>query len=163
MMQVAEIINRSKRLMMVDGIKYERLSDETYDQQLFLVDELTRYKDNVLVSTSNRTIYDHVIYDSDSERAFAEECEKMLMLYFIIKLSSWFKIKTPLGPYNPDWALLKKQNAEEKNYFVIETKGSAFSDDLRPIESAKIKCGTKHFNIIDTGVVFKKAVEYQEI
>jgi len=163
MMQVAEIINRSKRLMMVDGIKYERLSDETYDQQLFLEDELTSYKENVLASTSNRTIYDHVIYDSDIERAFAEECEKDSDVLFYIKLPSWFKIKTPLGPYNPDWALLKEQNGEEKLYFVVETKGSSLSDHLRPIETAKIKCGTKHFDAIDTGVVFKKAVEYQDV
>lgn len=163
MMQVAEIINRSKRLMMVDGIKYEKLENESYDQQLFLEDELASYKENVLESVNNRTIYDHIIYDSDVEKAFAEECEKDEDVLFYIKLPSWFKIKTPLGPYNPDWALLKEHNGEEKLYFVIETKGSTFTDDLRPIESAKIRCGTKHFEAIDTGVVFKKAVEYQGV
>ncbi|WP_186668808.1 DEAD/DEAH box helicase family protein [Sporosarcina sp. BP05] len=164
MMEVARIINIAKRHMMVDGIKYERLEgDVTYDQQLFLEEELTSYEDKVVETNSQRTPYNHIIYDSNVERDFAIQCEKDEDVKFYIKLPAWFKVKTPLGPYNPDWALLKEEDGKEKLYFVIETKGDISSDELRPSETAKIRCGKKHFKALDTGIKFKKVSSYQNV
>jgi len=64
------------------------------------------------------------------------------------KLPGWFRIPTPLGSYNPDWAMLVEQDGAERLYFVVETKSSLFNDDLRPIEQAKIDCGTAHFKLL---------------
>lgn len=164
MMEVAEILNQTKRFMMVDGIKYEKLGDnEYYDQKLFLDDELTSYKENVIESLSERTVYDHIVFDSEVEREFAEQCEQDNDIKFYIKLPAWFKIKTPLGPYNPDWAILKEANNEERLYFIVETKGSSYDFDLRPAELGKIKCGSKHFEAVDSQITFKTVQKYQEV
>ncbi|WP_202985490.1 MULTISPECIES: hypothetical protein [unclassified Brucella] len=64
------------------------------------------------------------------------------------KLPSWFKVPTPLGTYNPDWAVLVQVEGEECLYFVVETKGSLFTDDLRDNEAAKIACGEAHFKAL---------------
>ena len=67
---------------------------------------------------------------------------------------------TPLGDYNPDWALVLEKNGVEKLYFIIETKGSLLLDDLRFTEDAKIRCGEKHFSVLEQGVVYTKADTY---
>lgn len=164
MMEVAKLLNSMKRQAMVDGIKYEKNSDEeTYDQMLFNDDELLGYKEKVVEVTDNRSVYNYIEIDSEVEREFAIECEQDQDVKFYIKLPNWFKVKTPLGQYNPDWALLIEEYGKDKLYFVVETKGDTAKDKLRPVESAKIKCGRKHFNAIDTGVSFKKATSLKEI
>ncbi|HBP30925.1 MAG TPA: restriction endonuclease subunit R [Advenella kashmirensis] len=143
--QTAEIINRCKRLALVDGIKYQKIGDEHfYAQELFAKDELTGYLRNMLLDTK-RSIYEHVIYDSDTERSFAEALEVNDGVVLYAKLPNWFKVPTPLGPYNPDWAILFDQDGTQRLYFVVETKSSLFTDDLRSKEDAKIKCGEAHF------------------
>lgn len=143
--QTAEVINRCKRLALVDGIKYQKIGDEHfYAQELFAKDELTGYLRNMLLDTK-RSIYEHVIYDSDTERQFAEALETNDGVVLYAKLPSWFKVPTPLGPYNPDWAILFDQDGTQRLYFVVETKSSLFTDDLRSKEDAKIKCGEAHF------------------
>ena len=67
------------------------------------------------------------------------------------KLPGWFKVPTPLGTYNPDWAVLIEKDGTERLYFVVETKGSLFTDDLRDVESGKIKCGEAHFQALGVG------------
>jgi type III restriction enzyme len=147
----AEVINRCKRLALVDGIKYQKIGDEHfYAQELFAKDELTGYLRNLLLDTK-RSIYEHVIYDSDTERAFADALEKNDGVVLYAKLPNWFKVPTPLGPYNPDWALLLEQNGVQRLYFVVETKSSLFTDDLRDKESAKIECGRAHFAALAVG------------
>ena len=164
MMEVAKILNSMKRQAMVDGIKYEKKSnEETYDQMLFNDDELLGYKEKLVEVTDNRSVYNYIEIDSEVEREFAIECEQDQDVKFYIKLPSWFKVKTPLGQYNPDWALLIEEYGKDKLYFVVETKGDISKDKLRPVESAKIKCGRKHFNAIDTGVTFKKATSLKEV
>jgi type III restriction enzyme len=108
--QTAEIINRCKRLALVDGIKYQKIGDDHfYAQELFATEELTGYLRNML-SDTKRSIYEHVIYDSDTERTFAEALETNDGVVLFAKLPSWFKVPTPLGPYNPDWAVLFDQD-----------------------------------------------------
>ena len=149
--QTAEIINRCKRLALVDGIKYQKIGDEHfYAQELFAKDELTGYLRNMLLDTK-RSIYEHVIYDSTTERDFADALEKNEGVVLYAKLPSWFKVPTPLGPYNPDWAILFDQDGAQRLYFVVETKSSLFADDLRSKEDAKIKCGEAHFTALGVG------------
>lgn len=149
--QTAEVINRCKRLALVDGIKYQKIGDEHfYAQELFGKDELTGYLRNMLLDTK-RSIYEHVIYESDTERKFAEALETNNGVVLYAKLPSWFKVPTPLGPYNPDWAILFDQDGEQRLYFVVETKSSLFTDDLRSKEDAKIQCGKAHFAALGVG------------
>ncbi|MCY4472419.1 MAG: hypothetical protein OXC07_06315 [Kistimonas sp.] len=97
---------------------------------------------------SRKSVFDHVIYDSDVELGFATafECGGDIKLY--AKLPDWFKIDTPLGTYNPDWGVLIEVNGKEKLYFVVETKSTLFTDTLRPTEKAKIACGKEHFKAL---------------
>ena len=111
---------------------------------------LTGYLRNMLLDTK-RSIYEHVIYDSDTERAFADALEKNDGVVLYAKLPNWFKVPTPLGPYNPDWAILFDQDGTQRLYFVVETKSSLFTDDLRSKEDAKIKCGEAHFAALGGG------------
>jgi type III restriction enzyme len=149
--QAAESINRCKRLALVDGIKYQRLGDEYYyAQELFEKEELTGYLKNML--KVERSVYEYVIYDSATiEKPFAEQLENNHAVKVYAKLPGWFTVFTPLGPYNPDWAVLIEKDGNERLYFVVETKGSLFADDLRYKESAKIECGKAHFKALAVG------------
>ena len=141
----AQAINRCKRLVLVDGVKYQRLGDEYYyAQELFENEELTGYLRNILSDTT-KSVYDQVVYDSEIEKSFADQLEKNTAVKVYAKLPGWFTVPTPLGTYNPDWAVLVEHDDGERLYFVIETKASLFSSDLRNAESAKIECGKVHF------------------
>lgn len=143
-----EAINRSKRLAIVDGIKYQRIGDsEYYAQELFEKEELTGYLKNML-SETKKSVYESVVYDSDTESAFADDLEKNDAVKVYAKLPGWFKVPTPLGSYNPDWAVLIETPEGERLYFVVETKGGLFTDDLGDKESAKIECGKAHFKAL---------------
>lgn len=144
----SESINRTKRLALVDGIKYQRLGDEYYyAQELFEKEELTGYLKNMLAS--KKSVYEQVVYDSSGiERTFAEDLEKNEAVKVYAKLPGWFKVPTPLGSYNPDWAVLVDKDGAERLYFVVETKGSLFTEDLRDKEGAKIECGKVHFKAL---------------
>ncbi len=158
--QVAEIIKRQMRLLIVDGIKYEKLGDEYYyAQELFEENELYGHLSRNMIE-SEKSVYDHVVYDSDVEAQFARSFELNEEVKVYTKLPEWFKIDTPLGGYNPDWAVLLEVNGRERLYFVVESKGSMFSDVLRPAEQAKIDCGRKHFKALDNEVEFKVANNY---
>jgi type III restriction enzyme len=144
----AEAINRCKRLAVVDGIKYQRLGDEHYyAQELFEQEELTGYLKNLLDAT--KAVYEQVVYDSDTERTFGDQLEKNNAVKVYAKLPGWFTVPTPLGSYNPDWAVLVEKDGAERLYFVVETKSSRFADDLRNMERAKIACGKAHFRALE--------------
>jgi type III restriction enzyme len=146
-----ESINRTKRLAIVDGIRYQRIgNDAYYAQELFELEELTGYLKNMLDAT--KSVYEQVVYDSSGvERSFAEQLEKNEAVKVYAKLPGWFKVPTPLGTYNPDWAVLVEKDGTERLYFVVETKSSLFTDDLRDKESAKIECGKAHFRALADG------------
>jgi len=147
-----EAINRTKRLAIVDGIKYQQIGDEHYyAQELFRQEELTGYLRNML-KDAQKSVFEHVIYDSATiERTFAEQLERNEAVKIYAKLPAWFKVPTPLGTYNPDWAVLVEVSGEERLYFVVETKGSLFAEDLREQEAAKIVCGEAHFKALAVG------------
>jgi type III restriction enzyme len=155
----ADAINRCKRMALVDGIKYQRLGqDEYYAQELFESQELTGYLKN-LVEDTKKSVYQHVVYDSAIERDFAVDLERNEAVKVYAKLPAWFKVPTPLGTYNPDWAVLIELDGQEKLYFVVETKSSLFDDDLRTREGGQIKCGAAHFNALaaeENPVIYEK-------
>lgn len=146
----AEAINRCKRLAVVDGIKYQRLGDEYYyAQELFETEELTGYLKNLL--DAKKAVHEQVVYDMGTERGFAEDLERNEEIKVYAKLPGWFTVPTPLGSYNPDWAVLVQKDGAERLYFVVETKSSLFADDLRAKEQAKIDCGKAHFKALKAG------------
>lgn len=153
--QVTEIIKRRMRTFIVDGIKYEKIGDQQYyAQELFEENELFGYLSKNMIE-SQKSVFGYVVYDSDVEEEFARSFEQSDDIKVYAKLPSWFKIDTPLGGYNPDWAVLVEMDGQQRLYFVVETKGSLFTDALRPTEDAKIKCGRKHFKALDSDVGFR--------
>jgi type III restriction enzyme len=143
----AEIINRAKRLALVDGIKYQRIGeDEYYAQQLFESEELTGYLKSMI--DAKKSVHEQVIYQSDTERTFAEQLEKNEAIKVYAKLPGWFRVPTPLGPYNPDWAVLVEAESGGRLYLVVETKGDLFIDELRSREAGKVDCGRAHFDAL---------------
>jgi type III restriction enzyme len=147
----AEAINRCKRLAVVDGIKYQRLGDEHYyAQELFDQEELTGYLKNMMTD-AKKSVYEQVVYQSDIEATFADQLEKNAAVKVYAKLPSWFTVPTPLGTYNPDWAVLIQEDGRERLYLVVETKGTLFADGLRSTETGKILCGEAHFSALAIG------------
>ena len=145
-----QAIKRCKQQALVDGIKYQRLGDESYyAQELFEKEELTGYLKNMLDTT--KSVYEKVVYESGTEAGFADQLEKNIAVKVYAKLPGWFTVPTPLGSYNPDWAVLIDSDGGERLYFVVETKGSLVAGDLRSTESAKIECGKAHFNALKVG------------
>jgi type III restriction enzyme len=154
-----EIANRVREKLEIDGVKYERIvGAEFYAQDVFERKELATSLDfNVLALRNKNSVYDHVVCDSKTvEMPFAEalDDDKEVKLFF--KIPPKFRIDTPIGTYNPDWAIHLEKNGEEKMYFVIETKGTTIFDDLANPEGRKIRCGVKHFEALGAEVVFPK-------
>ncbi|MCL5105080.1 MAG: DEAD/DEAH box helicase family protein [Armatimonadetes bacterium] len=146
--QALKCIKTKLHDLMVDGIKYERIANAEYEMMLFEDNELESYLDNLL--RVDHSIYDYVIYDSITERDFAEALDRRRDIKLFFKLPAWFTVKTPLGTYNPDWAIVKEN--ETRLYLVRETKGSLEEVDRRHSENMKIRCGKKHFD--ELGVDF---------
>ncbi|NCB40802.1 MAG: type III restriction endonuclease subunit R, partial [Erysipelotrichia bacterium] len=152
--QVAALIKHQMRLFLVKGIKYQKIGDEHYyAQELFGENELFGYLQKNMIESS-KSVFDHVVYDSDIEMQFATALERCEQIKLYAKLPDWFKIETPLGTYNPDWAILAEKSGEEKLYFVVETKSTLFNDETRPTENAKIDCGIQHFKALGDTVEF---------
>jgi type III restriction enzyme len=148
--------------VMVEGIKYERLGDsEYYRMELFAEKELDGYKEYLYkVKNDQKTLYNYIPYQSDVEEKFAEDCESNENIEFFIKLPNWFTINTPVGTYNPDWALIYKN--DQRIYFVAETKYSLDPQKRYSSENYKIKCGEKHFAEFE-GVTYKALKELKEL
>lgn len=147
--------------LMIDGIKYEKIGNQVYEMQLFEDNDLEIYVDQLThtVNAPDKTIYENYVpLDSKVESDFAKDCETSENVEFYFKLPFWFKIATPIGSYNPDWAIVFKD--EKKIYFVAETKSTG--QELRGSESMKIKCGNAHFkNFKD--VVYKQVSTVSEL
>ena len=128
---------------LVDGIKYEKI-DECYEMCQFEM-SIESWENHLI--PAKRSLYDHVIYDSEVERKFVEGLEKLNYVKLYVKLPAFFKVPTPIGTYNPDWAIVVDYPDDEgqRLYLVRETKDTTNLDDLRPNEKRKIDCGKQHF------------------
>lgn len=140
--------------LMIDGIEYRRISGAEYEMRLFKDSDLEIYLNDFTfkVNQSGKTIYEiYIPLDSTVESRFAQDCENSDQIKFYFKLPEWFKIPTPIGSYNPDWAVVFED--DKRIYFVAETKDTGTPtidlNKLHPSEKQKIKCGIANFRIID--------------
>ena len=150
----SQAIRRTLYALMIDGIKYQKIGDSDYEMTLFKAQELEVYLNEFtfIVKDPSKTIYAEFIpLDSGVESQFAKDCETSEQVKFYFKLPNWFKIPTPIGNYNPDWAVVFEN--DKKIYFVAETKDTGASQvDISKLggdEQLKIKCGKAHFNEFD--------------
>ena len=143
--------------LIIEGIKYEKIINEEYEMRRFEEEEIVRYLNNLI--KVKKSIYDAIEYKSEIEKRFAEELDKRDDIRLFVKLPDWFKIETPLGGYNPDWAIVKQN--DETLYLVRETKGVRDYYKLRNEEADKLKCAKCHFQ--ELNVDFKVVVEAREV
>ncbi len=145
--------------LLVDGIKYERLApgpDSNWEMVLFKNEELISYLSAVRV---HHSLYEYIVYESEVEREFARTLDEREDIKLFVKLPTWFEIETPVGHYNPDWAILKHDGSAM--YLVRETKGTKDFLKLRTAEADKVRCGQRHFEAI--GVDFRVVVTADEV
>ncbi len=161
--KAAEIVNNNRHLLAIDGIGYIKLDgEEYYVQEIFDTEELIANLDRNAVKVEH-SVYNYVVYDSSTvERPFAAALDNNPDVKMFFKIPDRFKIDTPIGTYNPDWAVYMTKNGEEKLYFILETKGSTDLYDLRTKEQLKIHCGKQHFKALDNGVEMRVARNWTE-
>jgi type III restriction enzyme len=138
-------INEQKATIIIEHLAYDTI-DDSYGLDIFTAGQ-TKQDFSKAVPTPKHHIYDFVLPDSGSkpERDFAQALEGSTEVVVYAKLPRGFLIPTPVGDYNPDWAITFKEGTVKHIYFVAETKGSMSSMDLRPIEQKKIECARKFF------------------
>lgn len=148
-----EIIRNNRHALAIDGIKYVKLDGkEYYAQEIFDSSELVANLDKNAVKVDH-SVYDHIIYDSSTvEKPFALALDNDPDVKMFFKIPDRFKIDTPIGTYNPDWAVLWEKNGEKKLFFVIETKGTESLFNLKTPEQLKIHCGKEHFKALGNGL-----------
>ena len=153
MEQCLEIIRHNRHALAIDGIKYVKLDGkEYYAQEIFDSTELVANLDKNAVKVEH-SIYDHIIYDSSTvEKPFAVALDRDPDVRMFFKIPDRFKIDTPIGTYNPDWAVLWEKNGEQKLYFILETKGTESLFNLKTPEQLKIHCGKEHFKALGNGL-----------
>jgi type III restriction enzyme len=143
--------------LIIEGIKYERLDQLSYEMSRFKEDEHKLEFANDRVVETNKSIYDYILYDSGVEKKFAEELNSMRDVKYFIKRPYWFKVPTPIGNYNPDWAILKENGGVV--YMIRETKSSKDKLKLRIPESDKIRCGKSHFDALEVDYAVCSSVD----
>lgn len=157
---VATIIKHELHRLLVDGIKYERLTgpapDAEWEMMLFQSTELIDYMNAIKV---DKSVYDQIVYDSEIEREFAQRLDQREDIKLFMKLPRWFEIDTPVGKYNPDWAFVRPDDA--RIYFVRETKSTRNFLKLRTTEADKVRCGQEHFKAL--GVDFDVVTSADEV
>lgn len=158
-----EIIRHNRHALAIDGIKYVKLDgQEYYAQEIFDSAELVANLDKNAVAV-NRSVYDYIVYDSSTiEKPFAKALDDDPDVKMFFKIPDRFKIETPIGTYNPDWAVYLDRNGEQKLYFILETKGTTELFGLRTPEQLKIHCGTEHFKALENGVEMRIAKDWKE-
>ena len=165
MENVANEISLSMKELMLENIQYKKIKEELWEMQRIEKEAekaITGYIKNLYkIKNQEKSLYDFIEFESEIEKHFARDLDNNEHVKLFVKLPSWFKIDTPIGPYNPDWAFVTER--EEKLYFVRETKSTTNLDKLRPEEMQKIKCGHRHFKEIGTNfdvVTSLKEVEF---
>lgn len=155
--KVAALINDEKATAIIEHITYDVL-DEHYGMDVF-TDPTIKGKLGVNAMKAKKHLYDHIVYDSSNERDFATDLDTNTDVAVYVKLPDGFYISTPVGHYNPDWAIAFYEGKVKHIYFVAETKGSMSSMQLRLIEESKIHCAREHFKAISNGDVVYDVVD----
>lgn len=160
--KAASLINDEKATAIIEHITYD-VMDEKYGTEVF-TDPTIKGRLGVNAMKANKHLYDHIVYDSTNEMAFASELDTNKDVAVYVKLPKGFYISTPVGHYNPDWAIAFYEGTVKHIYFVAETKGSMNSMQLRLIEESKIHCAREHFKAISNGnVVYDVVDSYQTL
>ncbi len=160
--KLSELINDEKATAIIQHITYNML-EERYNTSIFTEPTIKGKLDTNAIKTE-RHLYDHVVYDSTNERNFAADLDTSSDVAVYIKLPNSFYISTPVGKYNPDWAIAFYEGKVKHIYFVAETKGSMSSMQLRLIEESKIHCAREHFKAISgNDVVYDIVDSYQAL
>lgn len=148
--------------LLVDGIRYQKLPPGAPDAEW----EMARFEDGELLDYLNslqteprKSLYEYIEYESEVERAFAKALNERPEIRLFVKLPRWFTVDTPVGSYNPDWAIVKHDR--ETVYLVRETKSTKDFRKRRGAENDKVRCGERHFEAL--GVDFKVAVDASEV
>ncbi|MCD8106382.1 MAG: DEAD/DEAH box helicase family protein [Oscillospiraceae bacterium] len=161
-LKAASLINDEKATAIVEHITYNML-DDRYDTTVF-TEPTIKGRLGVNAMKANHHLYDHIVYDSTNERKFATDLDTNDAVAVYVKLPDKFYISTPMGHYNPDWAIAFKEGTVKHIYFIAETKGSMRSLDLRDVEKSKINCAREHFKAISSGEVTYDVVDgYDEL
>ena len=155
--KAAALINDEKATAIIQHITYNVL-DEHYDTDIF-TEPTIKGKLGTNAMKAQRHLYDHIVYDSTNERDFAADLDTNTDVAVYVKLPDSFYISTPVGHYNPDWAIAFYEGTVKHIYFVAETKGSMSSMQLRLIEESKIHCAREHFKAISNGNVVYDVVD----
>ena len=155
--KASNLINEQKATVIIEHITYNRL-DEAYSTDIFTGPTL-KGRLGVNAMHAERHLYDHIIYDSKNEKHFAAELDKHEEVAVYVKLPSGFYISTPVGKYNPDWAIAFHEDKVKHIYFVAETKGDLSSMQLRKVEELKIHCAREHFKKISSDTVKYEVVD----
>ena len=155
--KAAQLINDQKATAIIEHITYDVL-DEQYGTDIF-TDPTIKGKLGVNAMKAKKHLYDHIVYDSTNERDFATDLDTNTDVAVYVKLPDRFYISTPVGHYNPDWAIAFYEGSVKHIYFVAETKGSMNSMQLRLIEESKIHCAREHFKAISSGNVVYDVVD----
>lgn len=158
--KAAGLINDEKATAIIQHITYNML-DEHYDTDIF-TEPTIKGKLGTNAMKAQRHLYDHIVYDSTNERDFASELDTNTDVAVYVKLPDSFYISTPVGHYNPDWAIAFYEGTVKHIYFVAETKGSMSSMQLRQIEESKIHCAREHFKAISGDNVVYDVVDSYE-
>ena len=160
--KAAALINDEKATAIIQHITYNVL-DEHYDTDIF-TEPTIKGKLGTNAMKAQRHLYDHIVYDSTNERDFAADLDTNTDVAVYVKLPDSFYIATPVGHYNPDWAIAFYEGTVKHIYFVAETKGSMSSMQLRLIEESKIHCAREHFKAISSkNVVYDVVDSYQTL
>lgn len=155
--KAATIINDEKATAIIEHITYD-VMDDKYGTDVF-TDPTIKGRLGVNAMKAKKHLYDHIVYDSSNEQAFATELDTNTNVAVYVKLPDGFYISTPVGHYNPDWAIAFYEGTVKHIYFVAETKGSMNSMQLRLIEESKIHCAREHFKAISNGEVVYEVVD----
>ena len=155
--KAATIINDEKATAIIEHITYD-VMDDKYGTDVF-TDPTIKGRLGVNAMKAKKHLYDHIVYDSSNEQAFATELDTNTNVAVYVKLPDGFYISTPVGHYNPDWAIAFYEGTVKHIYFVAETKGSMNSMQLRLIEESKIHCAREHFKAISNGEVVYDVVD----
>ena len=156
-LKTAKIINEQMATQIIEHITYNKL-DSAYDTDLFTSANL-RGKLGLNAMAANRSLYSHIIYDSENEKRFAGELDVNAKVAVYVKLPGGFFISTPVGKYNPDWAIAFNEGSVKHIYFIAETKGNSDAAELRGVEKAKIACAKAHFAAISSESVTYSVVD----
>ena len=159
-LKAISIINSEKATAVIEHITYN-VMEEKYDVNIF-TDATIKGKLDVNAMKAKKHLYDHIVYDSTNERNFASDLDINNSVAVYVKLPNSFYISTPVGKYNPDWAIAFHEGSVKHVYFIAETKGSMDSLELRTIEQSKIHCAKKHFKAISNNEVVYDVVDNYE-